>query len=351
MRPADNRPITATEFARAMARFRPFEPNPHVAVAVSGGPDSMALAHLAAAWVRRYRGQLTALIVDHGLRPESKLEAQGAVRALRRHGIAAAILTWRGPKPKANRQAAARAARYRLLEAWCRKASVLHLLLAHHADDLAETLLLRLARGSGLDGLAAMASLAERDHVRLLRPLLGFAKSRVIATATRTGMKTVDDPSNRNEAFARVRIRQAMMALEIDALRLADTASHLARARRAIGEAVGDLLAKAVDVSRAPICRLDAARLMAAPEEIGLRALGRVLAAVGGASVGPRFDSLLDLYRDLPRIASGGGGRTLSGCAVRARRGQIEIAPEKGSQNLKDRPLGLPLWPGAFDVV
>lgn len=350
-RAAEPRPIAATEFARAMARFAPYEKAPAIAVAVSGGGDSLALAHLAGTWARKRGGRVFALIVDHGLRPDSRAEARGAARQLRARGMTASVLRWLGPKPKANRQAAARAARYRLIEDWCRRRGVLHVLVAHHADDQAETLLLRLERGSGLDGLAAMAAIVERDHARLLRPLLGFPKSRLMATARRAGFLPVEDPANRDPAYARSRARTAIATLGLDATRLAETAAHLGRARAALGEAVGALLASAVDVADAPLCRIDQGRLLAAPEEIGLRALARVLAAVGGEVVTPRFDALDRLYRDLPRIARGGGGRTLGGCLIRFRRGKIEVAPEKGPKNLKDRPAGLPLWPGAFAVV
>lgn len=351
MRPADIRPITVVEFARKMAHFAPFETKPEIAVAVSGGGDSLALAALAQAWAKRAGGQATALIVDHGLRKESPAEARFAARQLRARGMPAVILRWTGRKPEANRQEAAREARYRLLEDWCRRRGVLHLLVAHHADDQAETLLLRLARGSGLDGLAAMAAEIERRHIRVLRPLLRFPKSRLAATAARAGLRAADDPSNRDPAFARASLRRTMAMLGLDATRLAETAFRLGRARAALGENVARLLVDSLDVSRAPVCRLDVARLMAAPEEIGLRALARTLAAVGGARVTPRLEALERLYFDLPRIAKGGGGRTLGGCLIRPKAGFVEISPEKSGKNARLRTSGLALWPAAFAVV
>src|SRR5689334_12818293 len=169
-----------------MARFAPFEVNPELAVAVSGGADSLALALLADRWARACGGRVTALTVDHGLRPEAAREARQVGRWLKASGIRHVILRWSPPAMKktatarlANLQAAARDARYELLCGWCRQHAVLHLLLAHHRDDQAETLLLRLARGSGLDGLAAMAPLVERSAVRLLRPLLAVPKTAI----------------------------------------------------------------------------------------------------------------------------------------------------------------------------
>ena len=139
-----------------MAAFGPFEAAPHIAVGCSGGPDSMALALLADHWARSRGGGITALVVDHGMRPDSAREAQTVCAWLAEDGIDAVTLTWPGPRPASDRQAAARRARYIRMRRWCREAGVLHLLLGHHRADQAETFLLRLARGSGVDGLAAM---------------------------------------------------------------------------------------------------------------------------------------------------------------------------------------------------
>lgn len=143
-------PLDEAGFARLMAPFAPFEAAPVLALAVSGGPDSLALLHLAAGWARAQGGAVVALTVDHGLRPEAAAEAAyvgGVAQAL---GVPHHVLTWQGAKPGGNIAAAARDARYGLLEAWCAGAGVLHLLTAHTRDDQAETVLLRLARGSGV---------------------------------------------------------------------------------------------------------------------------------------------------------------------------------------------------------
>jgi tRNA(Ile)-lysidine synthase len=180
-------PVSDAEFAAAIGRLGPFEPAPDLAVAVSGGADSLALTLLADRWARACGGRITALTVDHRLRAESGDEARRVGAMLGARGIAHEILVWHGPYPLHDLQAAARAARYRLLGDWCRARHVLHLLTAHHQDDQAETLLLRLGRGSGLAGLAGMAPLVEEAHWRLLRPLLDLPAARLRATLEQTG--------------------------------------------------------------------------------------------------------------------------------------------------------------------
>ena len=162
------RAVSDADFRALMDRLGGFEKRPTVAVAVSGGADSMALAILANRWARQRRGKIVALTVDHGLRAGSRAEAKEAHRQLTSRGIDCMLLVWRGNKPKSGVQAAARDARYRLMAQWCRRHSVLHLLVAHHREDQAETILHRLARTSGVDGLAGMAAVHELPDIRLL---------------------------------------------------------------------------------------------------------------------------------------------------------------------------------------
>jgi tRNA(Ile)-lysidine synthase len=349
------RPVGPDEFDRLMAGLGPFERAPALAVAVSGGADSLALALLAAGWARRRGGALTALTVDHGLRPAAAAEARQVARWLAGRGIAHRRLTWRGAKPSRNIQAAARAARYALMTDWCRRQGVLHLLLAHHRDDQAETLLLRLGRGSGVDGLAAMAPVAELADIRLLRPLLGTARDRLIATLDAAGQPWIEDPTNRDPAHARVRLRGLKPALAAEGLtaeRLAATAGRLGRARAALESAVAALLAEAAAVYPAGHCRLDPTVLAAAPSEVALRALARALATIGGDVHGPRLDGLERLWA---AIAAGrlGGGRTLAGCRVLPRPDGLLLCREP-ADIADERMLGpgdSVLWDGRFRVA
>ena len=164
--------ISNPTFDAAMAAFAPYESRPHLAVAVSGGSDSMALAMLACDWAKVRGGQVTAITIDHCLRAGSDREAVQVDSWMRAQGIDHEILPWTGPKPAMGRQRRARDARYALIDSWCQRRHVLHVLLGHTADDQAETYLMRLQRQSRPDGLSGMSAVRELLHCRVLRPLV-----------------------------------------------------------------------------------------------------------------------------------------------------------------------------------
>jgi len=347
----DAQPIAAAEFAGLIERFAPFERAPRLAIAVSGGADSLALALLADDWARAAGGTITALTVDHRLRPDAAAEAAQVAVWLGARGIAHRTLVRHGPTPSGDVQAAARAARYRLLESWCEAQGVLHLLTAHHREDQAETVLLRLARGSGVDGLAGMAAEVEHRACRVLRPLLATPRARLAATLIARGQDWIEDPSNLDPAYARVRLRRAAALLEAEGLsaeRLAGTARLLARARVALESAVTARLAEAVWLHPAGFAWLAADRLVAAPDEVALRALAAVIATVSGAPYPPRLEALERLHRDLPHGL--GAGRTLGGCRVLPRRGRILVCREAAAvaAPVDAPPDAAVTWDGRF---
>ena len=313
-------PLNDDVFDGLMADLGPFESRPHLAVAVSGGADSLCLAILMARWAGRLGGRVTALSVDHGLRAEAGEEVRRVGDWLEPKGIDHRVLPWLGPKPVTGVQAAARAARYRLLGDWCREAGILHLALAHTREDQAETFLLRLGAGSGPDGLAAMAAVRETPDVRLLRPLLGVGKAVLRATLEAEGQEWIEDPSNRDTAFARVRVRRAMEEGGLEASGLALAAHRFGRARVALEAAASALLARAVWVHPAGYAWLDPEELMAAPDDVSLRALGRIVTAVGGREHGPRVEKLERLHGELGAETL---ARTLSGCRIISAAGKV----------------------------
>jgi tRNA(Ile)-lysidine synthase len=225
----------ADAFAFEVARLtgRPLGPTERFAVAVSGGSDSLALMLLAMA---AFGDRVLVLTVDHALRAGSAKEAAGVAAICEARGIPHQTLRWQGDKPTGNIQALARAARYALMGDWCAAHGVGWLATAHHRDDVAETLLLRLARGSGSAGLATIR--ARRDlgnGVALLRPLLGYAKAELAEAVDKAGLNGVDDPSNAATRFDRTQARAALAALPwLDPKRIAASAAHLADSEAAL---------------------------------------------------------------------------------------------------------------------
>ncbi len=348
-------PLDQAEFSTLMTGFAPFESRPLLAVACSGGADSMALTLLADRWARGQGGSVTALIVDHALRPESAREAAQAASWLKVRGIAHQILKREGEVPAGDVEAFAREVRYRLFESWCGKNGVLHLLAAHHRDDQAETFLLRLARGSGLDGLAGMAPESARRNFRLLRPLLAVPRARLKATLAEFGQDFIEDPMNRDSTYARARIRAARDTLAVEGLtpeRLAATAAHLARARAALETLVADCLARSVALDPRGFAWLDGAGLRSAPEEAGLRALAALITCIGGCQFPPRLERLERLYSELPDGLA--GGRTLGGCSLVPKpvkeEGRILVCREVAAlAPPQDAPPGMgSYWDGRF---
>lgn len=293
------------------------------AVAVSGGGDSLALMLLLAEWARdNIRPAPVVLTVDHGLRRDSAKDAKAVLRAAKVDGLAAHRLAWTGPKPKADIEAAARAARYRLMGEWCQSHSISALYVAHSREDLAETFLLRLARGSGLDGLAAMPAVAPfpfpgLGRLSLVRPLLGVARSGLRAFLAERGIPWIEDPMNADRRFARARLRAVWPALEeagLSARRIADAALHLARARAALEVATADFLAENAQFGEARAF-IDGAKLARLPREVGLRVLATVLGRLSGQAYRPRFERLERLF-DALTVEGLGKGRTLAGCRI-----------------------------------
>lgn len=348
-------PLTGRDFARLIAPLGPFEPKPEIAVAVSGGADSMALALLAADWARDNKGRCHALTVDHGLRPESGREAQQVGRWLRARHVSQRILTWTGAKPRTGLQAAARAARYHLLYEWCREHGILHLLIAHTRDDQAETFLLRLERRSGWDGLAGMTAVSEGADLRLIRPLLGVPKARLAATLQARGQDWIEDPSNRNAAFARTRVRRLLSGQGkpvLNAARIAAAADSMGGVRRRLERASAVWLARFAAVYPGGYVELDAKAFAVAPPAVTLRALTRCLMGVSGRPYPPRRDRLLRIYAVLARGALA-SARTLGGCHLVPAGNKILICAESGRSGIAPVPAQPTdvLWERRFHVT
>jgi tRNA(Ile)-lysidine synthase len=346
VRTAEAKAVSASE---AKALFSDLQAFPVIVLAVSGGPDSTALMVLAARWrdALKAKPKVIAVTVDHGLRRESRREAAAVARLARKLKIAHRTLHWRGQKPETGLQEAARAARYRLLGEAARKARATHILTAHTLDDQAETVLIRMSRGSGLTGLGAMARSSAlppdgQGAITLVRPLLDIPKARLVATLRATKIPYADDPFNRDPRFTRARLRamMGMLAEEgLDANRLAQLARRLKRAEAAIESAVDRAGAElTVDLPSSGSVAIERRRFVELPAEVALRLLARALTSVGDE--GPvelgKLEALKSALDSAQNAGNGRFRRTLAGAVVTLTDRQliVERAPPRRRRKL-----------------
>ncbi len=324
--------VFASQLGALLPTADPSTP-PRLAIAVSGGADSLALLRLAADWVRSRGGvvgeAVCGLTVDHRLRPESTAEAAQVQAWLATLGIPHHTLTWQRadasqhsptPHPQqdlgGNLQAAARQARYHLLEGWCQANGWPVLLTAHQRDDVAEHLLLRLKRGSGLYGLAAPAAVIARPWGHIVRPLLTTRHQDCIAYLQAHGQAWIEDPSNQDGRFDRIRIRQ-LLADQPDLLpsdRLAMASLRLQDARQVVEQAVEQFWAAAVSATPNDGLSLNHRALLASLPEVRWRVLARALHHIGQTPYPPRFEDLQRLWQRL--VVERRGRATLNHCLI-----------------------------------
>jgi tRNA(Ile)-lysidine synthase len=346
--------------AEADAFFADLTAEPALVLAVSGGPDSTALLHLMTRWRgKRPAPHLIAVTVDHGLRPEAKREAAAVKRLSERLGVEHATMRWTGEKPSTGIQEAARVARYQLLVKAARRAKARCVVTAHTLDDQAETVLFRMARGSGLAGICGMARSVRIDNlvagagqpardgegagrsgaVMLVRPLLDVPKARLIATLQEAGIDYADDASNVDPRFTRARLRKLMPALAEEGLSSQCLVRLASRVRRseAAHEAVVDWAARRLGLGMgARKVVVNSADWRAFPDEIALRLLGRAIGEIG--TEGPvEFGKLEALNEALDAALAGGAQRfrrTLAGAMVSLQKDCIVIdqAPARRSR-------------------
>lgn len=358
---ASGLPTTATDaspeggiegaFAEQLRCLRATSP---LALAVSGGGDSVAMMHLAAAWARGAGldpQSISVLTVDHGLRAGSRAEAEQVGVWARALGFSHKTLTWDGEKPGTGVQAAARAARRDLLCRWCRDQGITQLMMAHTADDQAETVSMRLSRGSGTVGLAGMAAAAHGPFgIRMLRPLLELSRTDLRNWLRSRDLSWIDDPSNEDLSFERVRIRRALAVDPAEAARLSTLAAEAGRARAALDVAADALLLEAVELHAAGWARVIFRPFATAPDDVASHALARLLKGLGGSTHPPHRESLARLWGAL-----GGNefaGATLAGCQI-VQEGPKSVLFGRETRNLS--PLALTarqwsLWDHRFEI-
>lgn len=328
--PAADTLFPAVERDRLFGAFLPYE---RIVLAVSGGPDSTALLALAHRWrqARTNGPSLAVVTIDHGLRPEGAGEAEAVAALCGTLDIPHTTLRWQGEKPVTGLQEAARIARYHLLLSYAGATGAGAIALAHTRDDQAETVLFRLARGSGLPGLAAMRARARREEIDLLRPLLDVPKARLVAFLEGEGIDYARDPSNTDPRFTRPRLRTLLPALAaegLDAGRLSRLAARVARADAALSGQAETARGACLKSEAVSGCELDASRLFGEPDEISLRILVSEVSRFGTEGEA-ELGKAERLHAELKAAFATGVdcARTLAGAMVRLKGEGLTIAP------------------------
>lgn len=347
---AKDKNVKAISASEAKTLFAEWRTAPAVVLAVSGGPDSVALMWLAARWRTALKNgpKLVAVTVDHCLRNEAAGEAREVKRLAKSLRVDHRTLRWSEPKPKTGIPAAARDARYRLLAKAARSTGASHIFTAHTRDDQAETFIMRLSRGSGINGLAAMARQSMREGVILARPLLDVPKAHLVATLKKAGVPFADDPTNRDTRFTRPRLRELMPVLAAegaDARNLVRLASRMARANMAL-----EKMTDGAERYLAGIDGLDGRSgfdlmaFSALTEEIRVRLLLRSIDRVGheGPAELGKVETLLQTMHRVYEAAKSSPEKvrfkqTLAGAVVSIHRQRVQIAaaPIRRANNSK----------------
>jgi tRNA(Ile)-lysidine synthase len=338
-------PVSPDELPRLFADFATCD---HVILAVSGGADSTAMMLLAARWrTKQSATRLTVVTVDHALRAESAGECAEVARQAEALGLPCLIRRWSGRKPTSRLQESARSARYALLAETAADIGADAIATAHTLDDQAETVLMRLLHGSSVDGLAAMRSRSVRGGLGHLRPLLATPKARLVATLQAAATGWIEDPSNQDDRFERVRLRALLAELAplgLDPARLGLLAERAARSSDALEALASEAFASAFRREN-ETGTLDGARYGAAPPEIRLRLLDRAIESSrprGAEHYGLRLDRLESLGAALDRARSIGKPwrGTLGGALVSlSPAGDIHVAiePERRRGRAKNK--------------
>jgi tRNA(Ile)-lysidine synthase len=341
----------AATLRRLLADLQEFS---EIALAVSGGADSTALMVLVRRWLDlgpERSPRITVLTVDHQLRAASAIEACHVREQAVGLGFFHRTLEWTAPKPKTGMQAAARNARYSLMAGYCRHAGIAALATAHTQDDQAETVLMRLARGGGVDGLSAMPRRAQLGGLALLRPLLGVSRAELRRLLVQSGISWSEDPTNEDADYERVRVRRALVdqaATGLSREKLVLTAARLRRARRALDAEAAAALRVLLTLEEAGWASLPLAALAMAEEEIAIRMLGRLALAIGGGQAPvplAKVEAACEALRRAPN------GLTLAGCRFIPGGGELHITREYGRMR-RQEALFTPgmLWDRRFIV-
>ena len=318
-------------------------------VAVSGGGDSVALLLLSHAWLEDRGSALRCATVNHRLRDGADAEARFVASLCRELGIQHETLNWETIPSSGNLQGAARDARRGLIGSWARRHGLGAVLLGHTRDDQAETFLMRLGRGSGVDGLASMYPVEHDRGVVWVRPLLEVSRESLRKFLISAGVGWCEDPCNKDDRFLRSRVRKARWKLDelgLDQETLIATADRMKQARFGLEVATRELANRVAEPTSMGSVLIDLERCGDVPAEIRLRLLAHALKWVSGSSYRPRLAALLRFEEAL----NSGVGATLSGCiAVHGSKGMAEVCREVSA--MKVQPAARGVFDGRWRVT
>lgn len=331
--------LTTELLGRLSRSFLPRPPRA-LAVAVSGGGDSVALLHLLAKLCGAHQTKLHVLTVDHGLRPQSAGEAETVGQIAASLSVPHTILSWSDWDGTGNLQDQARRARYDLMTNWACQNGFSMLALGHTADDQAETVLMRLARCGGVDGLAAMPARRTQNGVTLVRPMLELSRAELRLFLNSHDLTWIDDPSNEDPRFDRVKMRKAMDTLAplgITGAVLAQVAEQMGRAREAL-DWYSFLAAREMSRIDNGCIVVDLKKFRTLPDEIARRLLVRAVMWVSGSEYAPRRKPVSDMMMAVRE----GRALTLEGCIVSHHKGSLWVCREYNAVRSLSSPLDQP---------
>ncbi|MFV0626746.1 MAG: tRNA lysidine(34) synthetase TilS [Alphaproteobacteria bacterium] len=313
--------------------------NQKFAVGVSGGADSLALIFLLKKFSEEQNIKFVALTVDHKLREDSAEEAKYVAKLMKQNSIEHHILIWEGEKPKTGIEEIARKIRYGLLQNFCEQNQVENLLIAHHKKDQAETFLMRLQRGSGVDGLSGIAEVSELGKLKLIRPLLDFMPEELKNYLGSNKIEWKEDYLNENEDFLRVRVRKFLPELEqkigltID--RLAKTSNILSRTRDYLEKQTDNFIKNNVKFYDEKALKISIHQLQNLHEEILFRTFAKLLKDIASRDYIPESEQVQRICDSLKNGAF--KSRTLADCEIIFADKNIWIIPELKSKEIVEK--------------
>ena len=343
-------------FFKVMDTLGPYEKNPHLAVAVSGGSDSLCLAILAQEWANNRGGKITALIVDHGLRKNSGKECKETQNILKKRKIFSHCFKWKLSKiPKKGVQEKAREFRYNIFEDWCFKKNIVHLLVAHHFEDQKETFFMRLNDNSNIYGLACMPKILFKKKIRILRPLLDLKKKEIIKYLKEKKVNWIEDPTNVSSKYSRNRLRKILPKLEKKGLtdnKLKKILKRAQKERKKIENKLADWLNKYVDINSLGYASINFSSLKLLNKDDFIFIFSRILNMISGSFYVPKSKYVYNFYKKINSNETI-NDRNLGGCHIFFFKEKLYVCREIFKKDRKQKinfQFNKIVWDNRFEI-